>query len=93
VTQLTFGMGQNSYLANSAGDIFLTDLPATASSGQLGQIGVFGANQGYAISFSGDALAAQGVIPMGQGIISGASIYTIPGGTAVTVCATVLCRP
>src|SRR5438270_8541908 len=32
VSQLNFGTGANPYLANAPGDIFVTDLPATAPS-------------------------------------------------------------
>jgi hypothetical protein len=89
VSQLQFGIGQNSYLANAPGDSFVTNLPASATSGQLQQIGVFGARQGFAISFSGEAAAAQGVIVRSAGQ---PGIYTVPVQTVLTGCFTVLCR-
>jgi len=90
VSQLQFGFGQNSYLARNPGDIFVTTLPPNASSVQLSQIGVYIENQGFAISFTGEAAAAQGILPMGSGI---PGIYTIPGGSIMTGCFTVYCRP
>jgi hypothetical protein len=35
VGQLSFGKGQNNFLANAPGDNFVTDLPSTATPGQL----------------------------------------------------------
>ena len=55
---------------------------------QLAQIGVYQAQQAYAISFSGVAAAAQNVIPRGVG----GGIYTIPANSVLTGCFTVFCR-
>ncbi len=79
VGRLTFGMGQNSFLANAPGDIFITDLGANATAGQLNGIGVFGARQGFAIQFSREALFNHGITPM----MSRPNIFTIPGGTTL----------
>jgi hypothetical protein len=89
VNTLQFGVGQNSYLANNPGDIFVTSLPPTASPLQLSLIGVYGPQQGFAISFSGAGAAAQGVLVQG----SGGTIYTIPANSTLTGCFSVLCRP
>lgn len=89
VSQLQFGTGSNTYLAGNPGDIFVTDLPPTASSLQLSQIGVQEANQSFAISFSGEGAAAQGTLVQSGGL---PGIYTIPGGTVLTGWFTVFCR-
>ncbi len=76
VGQLSFGKGQNNFLANAPGDNFVTDLPATASTGQLNGIGVFGPKQQYAISFSEADAFASGVRVQGTAMVD-RGIYTI----------------
>ncbi len=66
-------------MASAPGDIFVTDLPATASAGELHGIGVFGAKQSFAIQFSQETALANGVRPL----LQKANIFTIPGGTAM----------
>jgi hypothetical protein len=58
---LKFGTGNNGFLANRAGDNFVTDLGADATSGQLNQIGVWGSKQQYAIQFSQESAVTSGV--------------------------------
>jgi RHS repeat-associated protein len=77
VGQLSFGMGSNPFLASAPGDIFVTDLSATASAGELNGIGVFGARQSFAIQFSQESALLNGATP----ILQRPGIFTIPGGT------------
>lgn len=79
VDELNFGKGTNTFMANSANDIFVTDLPVTSGSGQLNNIGVFGDKQGFVISFSEAAAFGQGVRVRGANSVRG--IFTIPGGS------------
>jgi hypothetical protein len=79
VEQLNFGMGSNPFLASAPGDIFVTDLSATASAGELNGIGVFGAKQSFAIQFSQESALLNGATP----ILQRPGIFTIPGGTTM----------
>jgi hypothetical protein len=79
VDELTFGMGENSFLAESNGDIFVTDLSADASSSALDQIGVFGERQAYTIQMSQETLLQNGV----RAVQARPGIFTIPGGTTL----------
>jgi len=88
VGQLTFGKGQNSFQANSPGDIFVTELPASASSGQLNGIGVFPPRQQYVVSFSEADAFASGVRVTGSDV--GRGSYTIPGGCTINGACTVM---
>lgn len=88
VGQLSFGKGQNDFLANAPGDIFVTDLPPTASPGQLNGIGVFGRKQQYAVSFYEADAFSSGVRVQGTAQVS-RGIYTIPGGCTITGTCTV----
>jgi len=83
VQRASFGFGSNDYLANApgAGDIFVTDLPATASAGELNGIGVFGARMSYVISFGEGELFGQGIRIAWT--MPSRGIGTIPGGTVV----------
>ena len=60
-SQAAFGSGENPYLAFTAGDIFITDLPVDASSRQLAQIGIYDARQEYVVSMGEGQLILQGV--------------------------------
>ena len=88
VGQLSFGKGQNNFLANAPGDNFVTDLPSTASPGQLNGIGVLGTKQQYAISFSEADAFTSGVRVQGTAQVS-RGIYTIPGGCTIAGTCTV----
>ena len=79
VDQLNFAMGENSFLASSPGDIFITDLSATSGSGSLSQIGVFAERQAFSIEMSQETLLENGIRP----IMQRPSIFTIPGGTSL----------
>ncbi len=79
VGQLRFGMASNPYMASAPGDIFVTDLCASASAGELNGIGVFGAKQSFGIQFSQETALANGVRPLLQKL----GIFTIPGGTTM----------
>lgn len=81
IKQLKFGSGSNSFMANNAGDIFVTELGTNATQGQLNQIGVFGSKQGFAISFSEGTSFSQGAKVSGANPARG--IYTIPGNTTI----------
>ncbi len=81
VKQLNFGKGTNGFMANNAGDIFVTELGTKASAGQLNQIGVFGSKQTFAISFSEEAAFSQGVRVTGAN--PSRSIFTIPGNSTI----------
>jgi hypothetical protein len=80
VNQLTFGNGSNGFLAGNPGDVFITDLGPNASNGALNQIGVFGDQQQFAIQMSNETLFDNEIRP----IMTGSSIWTIPGGTTLT---------
>jgi YD repeat-containing protein len=79
VNELNFGMGQNTFLANNAGDIFISDVAADASSGTLDGVGVFGGKQAFAIQMSQETLLDNGI----RVVMSRPGIYTIPGGTTL----------
>jgi RHS repeat-associated protein len=81
VSELQFGYGQNSFLASEPGRIFVTELGPNATTGQLNQIGVFGAKQGFAIQFSEEAAFSQGARVFPEA--ASKSIYSIPGGTTL----------
>jgi hypothetical protein len=71
------------------GDIFVTDLPATATSRELSQIGIRDNRQDFAITgISGENAASQGVLIRG----AGGTIYTMPGGSRLQGCFTIICR-
>jgi len=88
VGRITFGTGSNSFLASNAGDIFVTDLSADASAGQLNQIGVFGAKQSYAIQFSQEAALNNGIRPA----LQKGGVFTIPGGSTLQGTITIIAR-
>ena len=79
VASLVFGQGANTFLAGSAGDIFVTELGPAATAGSLQQIGVFGDKQNFVIQFSRESAFANSVrlTPL----FPARSIYAIPAGT------------
>ena len=79
VTRLMFGQGSNTFLAGKTGDIFVTEIGAAATTGQLQQIGVFGDKQNFVIQFSRESAFANNVrlVPL----FPARSIYGIPAGT------------
>lgn len=81
VTRANFGVGENEFMANAQGDIFVTDIGRDASAGKLNQIGVFGAKQQFVIELNEEELFNQGVRMIGANPARG--IYTIPGGSTV----------
>ncbi|MFE6384529.1 polymorphic toxin-type HINT domain-containing protein [Streptomyces roseolus] len=78
VKRLQFGVGQNDYMTENRGDMFVTDLGRDATSGQLGRSGVFGERQNYVIQFSQEAAYDYGVRPKMNPSYS--SSYSFPGG-------------
>ena len=89
VSELRFGQGSNPFLANSPGDIFITDLGSDATVGELELIGVFGDKQKFVIQFSEEtALVLNNIrvrpVKISNNILNlGGSIYSIPGGATL----------
>jgi len=81
VGELRFARGTNPFLAEQAGDIFVTELGPGASSSELSRIGVIGPKQSFVIEFSEEAAFNQGVRVKGS--VPSRSIYSIPGDTIV----------
>lgn len=81
VAEARFNKGTATFLAHQAGDIFVTDLPADATTLQLAMIGVFGAKQDYVISMGEGQLFAQGIAITWTAPERG--IGTIPGNLLV----------
>lgn len=87
--KLQFGQGSNPFYANFPGDIFVTELGVEATTGDLNLIGVFHDKQNFLIQFSEEtALVLNNVrvrpVTISYNILmSGSSIYTIPGSTAM----------
>ena len=79
VAALSFGRGANTFLAGSAGDIFVTEIGASATNGQLQQIGVFGDKQNFVIQFSRESVFADNarLTPL----FPARSVYGLPAGT------------
>jgi len=77
VKKLSFGSGNNDFLTENPGDLFVTDLGIESSQGQLESIGVFGNNQDFVIQFSQETALVQKIRPKR----SREHIYTIRGGT------------
>jgi hypothetical protein len=81
VNQAKFGIGENDFLAQAHGDIFVTDIGVHASSGKLNQIGVFGDKQQFVIELREDEMFNQGIRVLGAHPDRG--IYTIPGESTI----------
>jgi hypothetical protein len=79
LSELCFGQGANDFMSSVAGDIFVTDLGADASVGQLARIGVFGDKANFVIQFSQEAALMNGARAIAANASRG--IYTIPGGS------------
>jgi hypothetical protein len=90
VGELAFGAGQNPYLATQAGAIFVTELGPAATAGQLQQIGVFGAQQQYAIQFSEEVAFTQGARVVG--VLVERSIYAMSANSTLVGTFTVMKR-
>ena len=81
VPKLSFGKGSNTFLAEEAGDIFVTEIGIDATAGQLQQIGVFGDKQEYVLQFSRESAFAHGVRL--SPLFPARSIFGIPPGTVL----------
>ncbi len=81
VQKLTFDYGNNSYLAEKLGDLFVTDLGINANARELDSIGVFGDKQNFVIQFSQETAFKQ--VPSVRPILVRPHIYTFPGGTTL----------
>jgi hypothetical protein len=79
VTTLRFGTGQNPFLSNNPGDIFVTPIGPGASSGQLGRIGISPDRQAFAIEFDAQTAFEQGVRP----VQTAQGISTIPANSVI----------
>jgi RHS repeat-associated protein len=81
VNKLSFGNGTNDFMSAGKSEIFVTNLPTTATPGQLNLIGVFESSgkQSFSISFSEEAAFSQGVKVTGAN--TQRNIYTIPAGS------------
>lgn len=79
VVALSFGQGANTFLAGSAGDIFVTEAGPFATTGQLQRIGVFGDKQNYVIEFSRESVFRNNarLTPL----FPARGIYGLPAGT------------
>jgi hypothetical protein len=76
VNDLKFAKGSATTLAVKEGEIFVTELGVTTSSGKLNQIGVFGDKQNYVISFSEEIAFLQNAKVSARSVER--SIYAIP---------------
>lgn len=71
-------MGQNSFLANAPGAIFITDLGADATAVELNlRIGLSAVKTEFGIQFSQETLLNNGL----RAVMSKENIFTIPVGT------------
>jgi hypothetical protein len=76
VNDIKFAKGSATTLAVQEGEIFVTELGITTSSGKLNQIGVFGDKQKYVISFSEEIAFLQNAKVSARSVER--SIYAIP---------------
>ena len=78
VQTVRFGQGVTSFLSER-GRIFVTELLPNVTSGQLNQVGVFGAKQQFAIQFSRESAFFNNIRPVAES--AARSIFSIPGGS------------
>ncbi|MEG5111042.1 RHS repeat-associated core domain-containing protein [Microcoleus sp. AT8-A4] len=79
VRKLKFKKGTNAFNTQASNDVFVTELQADATSGQLNQVGVFGDRQNFVIQFSGDEMMERnGILVRGAMLSNGGSIFSIP---------------
>ncbi|WP_051845583.1 polymorphic toxin-type HINT domain-containing protein [Streptomyces globisporus] len=82
VQRLQFKQGENEFMTQNRGDMFVTDLGRDATPGQLGRSGVFGDRQNYVIQFSQEAGLYNGAGEVRPKLNpSYPSSYSFPGGT------------
>ncbi len=81
VSELNFGQGINTFLAEGPGEIFVTELGADATPGQLERIGVFGDKQSFVVQFSQEAALLNDVRV--SPVRPERSIFSILGGSTL----------